>query len=366
MTGRPASTARTLGIATVARRRLAEASLLGAAAIGASIALMGTSAWLISRAAQHPSEASLTLAIVGVQFSGSPGLLPLRRTTRRPRCGSGLVGRPPSAGLRTPGGAGTGRAARVPGAATWWRAWWTTSTHCRTWCFACCSRWLLAVLVGTGTVVALWWFLPQAGLVLLVALAISATAVPWLTGRLATRAEAKQATSAGRAHSRRRRSDRRRTRTRGHGRDLRPAQSALRRPTVELRSIARRGAGTTGIGLTLAPALGRAGQLGCPDAGCPGRRRRVPRRRTCSPLLALVPLAAFELRLAPASGDPGPAALTGRPRVLIFEAMDATPVVTRIPQRPIDLGRAPHTLRAARRLGLLPEELGRRPLFARG
>ncbi|HEY5334708.1 MAG TPA: ABC transporter ATP-binding protein, partial [Mycobacteriales bacterium] len=70
MTGRPASTARTLGIATVARRRLAEASLLGGAAIGASIALMGTSAWLISRAAQHPSEASLTLAIVGVQFFG--------------------------------------------------------------------------------------------------------------------------------------------------------------------------------------------------------------------------------------------------------------------------------------------------------
>ena len=31
---------------------------------------MGTSAWLISRAALHPSEASLTLAIVGVQFFG--------------------------------------------------------------------------------------------------------------------------------------------------------------------------------------------------------------------------------------------------------------------------------------------------------
>src|SRR6202044_3538373 len=65
-----ASIARTLGIARGARRRLAEASLLGAGAIGASIALMGTSAWLISRAAQRPSEASLTLAIVGVQFFG--------------------------------------------------------------------------------------------------------------------------------------------------------------------------------------------------------------------------------------------------------------------------------------------------------
>ena len=67
---RPASIGRTLGVARVARGRLAQASLLGAGAIGASIALMGTSAWLISRAAVHPSEASLTLAIVGVQVFG--------------------------------------------------------------------------------------------------------------------------------------------------------------------------------------------------------------------------------------------------------------------------------------------------------
>ena len=60
----------TLAVARPARGRLARASLLGAGAIGASVALMGTAAWLISRAAQHPSEASLTLAIVGVQFFG--------------------------------------------------------------------------------------------------------------------------------------------------------------------------------------------------------------------------------------------------------------------------------------------------------
>ena len=66
----PASVADTLRIARPARVRLARAALLGAGAIGASIALMGTSAWLISRAAQHPTEASLTLAIVGVQFFG--------------------------------------------------------------------------------------------------------------------------------------------------------------------------------------------------------------------------------------------------------------------------------------------------------
>ena len=56
---------------------------------------------------------------------------------------------------------------------------------------------LVAALVGAGTVAALWWFLPQAGLVLLVALVLSATAVPWLTGRLARREESRQATVRG-------------------------------------------------------------------------------------------------------------------------------------------------------------------------
>ena len=89
----------------------------------------------------------------------------------------------------------------------------------------CCSRSRSRVLVGTGTVVALWWFLPQAGLVLLVALAISATAVPWLTGRLATRAEAKQATARGELAAGVVDLIEGRTRTRGHGRDLRPADA---------------------------------------------------------------------------------------------------------------------------------------------
>ena len=44
--------------------------LLGAATIGASIALMGTSAWLIAAAALHPSIADLQVAIVGVRFFG--------------------------------------------------------------------------------------------------------------------------------------------------------------------------------------------------------------------------------------------------------------------------------------------------------
>jgi len=44
--------------------------LLGVLTIGSSIGLMGTSAWLISTAALHPSIATLQVAIVGVRFFG--------------------------------------------------------------------------------------------------------------------------------------------------------------------------------------------------------------------------------------------------------------------------------------------------------
>ena len=44
--------------------------LLGSLTIGSSVALIGTSAWLISNAALHPSIAALEVAIVGVRFFG--------------------------------------------------------------------------------------------------------------------------------------------------------------------------------------------------------------------------------------------------------------------------------------------------------
>ncbi len=340
MTGRPASTARTLGIAAVARRRLAEASLLGAAAIGASIALMGTSAWLISRAAQHPSEASLTLAIVGVQFFGlSRGFF---------RYGERLVGHDAALGLLAdlrvrvyerlealaPAGLPAFRRGDLVARMV------DDVDSLQDVVLRVLQPFAVALLVGTGTVVALWWFLPQAGLVLLVALAISATAVPWLTGRLATRAEAKQATARGELAA-------------GVVDLIEGApelvvmggtSDQLTRITAadgDLRAIARRGAGTTGIGLALTTALAGLASWGALTLGV----RAVGGGSLNGALLAvlaLVPLAAFELV------SPLPAATQAlqRSRVAagrIFEAMDATPVVTD-PQRPIDLGTAPHTL----------------------
>ncbi|MCS7011094.1 MAG: thiol reductant ABC exporter subunit CydD, partial [Anaerolineales bacterium] len=51
-------------------RRVALSVFLGAVTIGASVSLMGTSAWLISTAALRPSIAELQVAVVGVRFFG--------------------------------------------------------------------------------------------------------------------------------------------------------------------------------------------------------------------------------------------------------------------------------------------------------
>ena len=51
-------------------RQVALATLLGTGTIASNIALIGTSSWLISAAALHPSIAELQVAIVGVRFFG--------------------------------------------------------------------------------------------------------------------------------------------------------------------------------------------------------------------------------------------------------------------------------------------------------
>ncbi len=67
---------RLVGLVAPERRRLALAVLLQVATVAAGLGLMGTSAWLISKAALRPSIAALQVAIVGVRFFGiSRGLL---------------------------------------------------------------------------------------------------------------------------------------------------------------------------------------------------------------------------------------------------------------------------------------------------
>jgi len=335
-----AGIARTLGIARGARRRLAEASLLGAGAIGASIALMGTSAWLISRAAQRPSEASLTLAIVGVQFFGlSRGFF---------RYGERLRGHDAAlrvlADLRVrvferleavaPAGLPAFRRGDLVARFV------DDVDSLQDVVLRVLQPFLVAVLVGAGTVAALWWFLPQAGLVLLVALVLSATAVPWLTGHLARREESRQATVRG---------------------DLTASVvdlvegapellvmgavgnqlDRLDESDTRLRRAARHGAATTGIGLGLTTALAGLASWGALTLGVAATHGGSLNGALLA-VLALVPLAAFEL------SSPLPAATQAlqRSRVAaarVFEAMDA-PTIVSDPAAPLALGDGPHEL----------------------
>ena len=335
-----AGIARTLGIARAARRRLAEASLLGAGAIGASVALMGTSAWLISRAAQHPSEASLTLAIVGVQFFGlSRGFL---------RYGERLVGH--DAALRVLAHLRvrvfTRLEAVAPAGLPAFRRgdllarFVDDVDSLQDVVLRVLQPFLVAALVGAGTVAVLWWFLPQAGLILLVALLLSATAVPWLTGRLARREESRQATERGELSA--------------SVVDLVEGApellvmgavgeqlSRLDGSDSRLREVARRGAGTTGIGLGLTTALAGLASWGALTVGVAATHAGHLNGALLA-VLALVPLATFEL----ASPLPAATQALQRSRVAaarVFEAMDA-PALVHDPATPVGVGAAPHTL----------------------
>ncbi len=65
-----ASIGATLRLLAPTWRRLVLASLLGALAVAGTVALMGTSAWMLAKASTRPGEAALGLTIVAVQVFG--------------------------------------------------------------------------------------------------------------------------------------------------------------------------------------------------------------------------------------------------------------------------------------------------------
>ncbi len=330
---RPASVGRTLNIARAATGRLAQASALGAGAIGASIALIGTSAWLISRAAVHPSEASLTLAIVGVQFFGlSRGFL---------RYGERLVGH--DAALRVladvrvrvyqrleamaPAGLLVFRRGDLVARVV------DDVDSLQDVVLRVIQPFAVACVVGVATVAVMWVVLPGAGAVLLVALLASATLVPWLTGHLARRGEAKQASARGELAA--------------AVVDLIEGSSELTvmgggweqvqrisEADERLRTTAHKGAGTTGVGLCLTTALAGLASWGALALGVHATRAGHLDGALLA-VLALVPLAAFEL------AAPLPAATQALQRSRsaagrVFAAVDA-PVPVQDPDVPLAL-----------------------------
>jgi ATP-binding cassette subfamily C protein CydC len=292
-TPEPAPIGRTLAVARPASGRIAVATLLGAGAIAADIGLMGTAAWLISRAAQHPNEQALAVAIVAVQFFGlSRGLL---------RYGERLVSHDAAfrllADLRVrvyvrlerlapaglPGFRRGDLLARIV----------QDVDSLQDLVIRVLPPFGMAALVGISTVVLLWWMLPAAGMILAAALLLAATGVPWLTAHLARRREAAFA------------------RTRG---DLGAAMvdltegaaelvafgatgaqvETVRRCDAELSAIAAASAGTAGTGLSLTTVLAGLASWGCLVVGIPAvaSGRLAP---TELAVVTLVPLAAFEL-----------------------------------------------------------------------
>ena len=340
MNDRPAGALRTLAIARPAQRRITHASLLGAGAIGASIALMATSAWLISRAAQHPAEASLTLAIVGVQFFGlSRGFL---------RYAERLVGH--DAALRVLADLRVRVYERLEAAAPAGLPLFRPGDlmarvvndvdSLQDVVLRVIEPFAVAALVGIVTIAGMWWVLPQAGLVLLVALALSATAVPWLTGHLATRAEAKQATVRGELSA--------------EVVDIVDGAPELivmggteaqlgriERADKRLRSLSRRGAGTAGVGLALTTELIGLASWGALTLGVRATHGGSLNGAFLA-VLVLVPLAAVEVV------SPLPAATQAlqRSRVAagrVFAAMDTRSVLTD-PLHPVPVEAGPHTV----------------------
>ena len=175
---------RLVALARPAGGRLALAVLFGALALGSGVGLMATSAWLISRAAQHPPVLTLMVAIVAVRAFGI-GRGVFRYVERltghdatfriladlRARVYERLV---PRSGLR--GGDLLGRLvadvdavqdlylrALLPGA--------------------------VAVVVGGASAGLAWALLPSAGAVLLAALLVAGVLAPWLSAAVARRAE---------------------------------------------------------------------------------------------------------------------------------------------------------------------------------
>jgi thiol reductant ABC exporter CydC subunit len=188
---------RTFALARPARGRLALATLLGACASGAAIGLMGTSAWLISRAAQRPQESAVAIAIVAVQFFAFARALC--------RYGERLAGHDAAfralarvrvevyerlerlAPLGLPAFRSGDLLARLVG----------DVDELQELMLRVAPPFAIALVVGAAAVGLEWWMLPAAGTILLAGLAIAGVGVPWLTGVLATRRELRQAHARG-------------------------------------------------------------------------------------------------------------------------------------------------------------------------
>ena len=283
----------TLGLARPAAGRLAVAALLGAGAIGAGIGLIATSAWLISRASQRPAESSLAIAIVAVQFFGlSRGLF---------RYGQRLVGHDAAfralADLRVSTYAHLEKLAPAGLPAFRSGDLLARLVHdidsLQDLLLRVIGPFLIALLVGAGTVALMWWILPAAGVILLAALLVAATALTWLTGRLSRRSESRQAVIRGELTASVVDLIDGAAELTAYG-ALAAQHQRTSRIDAQLTQVAGAGARTAGVGQGLATLLSGLAMWGTLVAGVVAVHAGTLNGVLLA-VIALVPLAAFEL-----------------------------------------------------------------------
>ncbi len=183
------ATLRLVAMARAHRWQFALSVLAGAAALGAGVGLLAVSAWLISRASEHPALLTLSVAIVGVRaFALSRGVL---------RYGERLVSHDATfrvlGELRVdvyrrlerlaPSGLPAFRSGDLLGRMV------NDVDSLQDLYLRALSPPAVAAVVSALAVGLATWVLPLAGLVLLLALAAGGVLVPWLSATLSRRAE---------------------------------------------------------------------------------------------------------------------------------------------------------------------------------
>jgi thiol reductant ABC exporter CydC subunit len=335
-----ASWRRTFSLVRPAGRRLAASILLGAGAAGSGVALLATSAWLISRAAQRPSVVALGVAIIGVRFFAISRAL-LRYAER-------LVGH--DTALRTladlrvrvyerlerlaPTGLPVFRSGDLLARLV------HDVDAVQDLLLRVIAPWGVALLVAAPAVGFIWYVLPPAGLAVTGGLLLAGIVVPWWTRRAAEQREARQAPARGELTTR--------VIDLVEGAPELLAFGAtetelarLSAADTELTRIATATARTAGGGAALMTLLTGLTVWGVLLAGVPAvRAGRLP-----GPLLAVItltPLALFEV----ISGLPAATQSLARVRRSagrVFDVIDAPPTVTE-PSCPAPLGTPPHRL----------------------
>jgi thiol reductant ABC exporter CydC subunit len=282
-----------LAAARPVARRLTLATLLGAGAMACAIGLMATSAWLISRASQRPEESALALAIVGVQvFALGRGLLRYTERLLSHDAAFAVLARlrvriyerlEPLAPAGLPAFRSGELLQRLVG----------DVDSIQDLLVRVLPPFAVALIVGALAVALDVAMLPAAGAILLVCLACAGTAVPWLTGRLARRAAAREAAARGELSASVIDLLAGAQELTVHG-TMEPALARATEADAELARLAGVRARTAGVGQGLASALAGLAMWGSLLVGvaavASGHMNGVLLAG-----LALIPLAAFEL-----------------------------------------------------------------------